>query len=438
LLLASLLVPAASGLWAAGLLALCPLFFAQSSLAHLDVAATAATLFTIYYYLRGRITSYLIAATVLCMTRETGAVLVILLAVLARNPAMLAPLLPLAGWFGFLRFATGRWLGDPTFVAYNLWTTLNPLRLMLSLMRRIHFLFLVDFRWTLAIPALWVFWKSRRVPDFPRGRAGYELLWMVVAAQLLVMSALGGALLDRYLLPALAAFYLLALEALERLKVKHRQWALFTLLMGQIVCFFWNPPYPFPLEENMAYADFVNLHATAADRVHQLPAGARILTAWPAAAEFQHPELGYVDAPIMTKIVALEDFSEQSFSTIRREDFDAVFMFSLEWRPEFDLLEIIPELESLRRSLYNRRPQVPPEWVRVKYKLLSRGRINLRGQWVEWLEPDPRWPARPEAPARPERVSFSDHPAARRGDFNAVSTGAWPTPQISEIKVAGR
>src|SRR5258707_13265483 len=50
LLVAMMLIPAEAGLWAAGFLALSPLFFAQATMLHLDVAATAGTLFTVYFY----------------------------------------------------------------------------------------------------------------------------------------------------------------------------------------------------------------------------------------------------------------------------------------------------------------------------------------------------------------------------------------------------
>lgn len=388
LLVATVMVSAEAGLWATGLLALSPLFFAQSTMALLDVAATAATLFALYFYLRGRLMAYLIAATVLCLTRETGAVVVVLLAVMAwrsstlpRRALMLVPLLPLAGWFVFLSLATGHWLGEPTFVSYNLWTTLNPFRFIVTLARRLHFLFLVDFRWVLAIPVFYILWESRKRPP---GRAGYHLLWLVIAAQVLVMSIFGGAILNRYLLPALALFYLLAVAALEHLRIPQRKWGLFLMLLAQIGCFFWNPPYPFPFEENLAYADFINLHETATDRVLTFAPGTRVLTTWPATDELRRPELGYVRNPVT--VLPMEDFSEESFDKVRVEKFDAILMFSNEWRPEFDLLQEWPSLQKIGESLYHHRPQVTPEWVRTKYGLTSLGTIHLRGQWVEWLQ----------------------------------------------------
>jgi hypothetical protein len=428
LLLAALLVPAGAGLWAAGLLMVSPLFFAQSTLAHLDVAATAATLLALYFYLRGRLTGYLIAASVLCLTRETGAFLVVLLAALAwraaafpqgpgtergakywlRQVVMLVPLLPLAAWFLFLRVNTGHWLGDSRFVAYNMQETMNPARFLVTLFRRLMFLFFTDLRFMLAVPAFLVLWRALQPGStLPPARPGHRLLWIVLALQVLVMSVFGGAILNRYLLPALALFYLLAIEALERLNVPHRKFSLLAFTLAQFACWFWNPPYPFPYEENLAYADFVNLHETAADRVSSFPPGTRILTVWPATDEFLRPELGYVHTP--AKVVPMPDFSEGSFNNVQPEDFDVVFMYSNEWRPPFDLLREYPLLQRIREVLYHRHPPMDPVAVRMKYNLDSLGAIRLRGQWVEWLErsdrlrPRDRRPRAPAAPPEPPR-----------------------------------
>ncbi len=436
LLLAALLVPAGAGLWAAGLLMVSPLFFAQSTLAHIDMAATAATLLALYFYLRGRLIGYLIAASVLCLTRETGAAMVVLLAVLAwrapafprqgqaerdgrywlRQAAMLVPLLPLGAWFLFLRIATGHWLGDAAFVAYNVQEALHPVRFVVTLLRRLFFLFVTDFRWALAYPALLVLWRARQPNSgLPPARPGHQLLWMVLALQVLVMSVFGGAILNRYLLPALALFYLLAIEALQRLNPPHRKWSLLALTLVQIACWFWNPPYPFPYDENVAYADFVNLQETAAERAGRFPEGTRILTTWPATDEFRRPELGYVHAP--ARIVAMPDFSEAAFDKVPPEDFDVLFMFSAEWRPPFNLLHEYPLLERIREDLYHRHPPMDPIAVRLRYNLISLGTIRLHGQWVEWMErrellrrPRPVAPNDPPPPQAPRR-----QPARGRG-----------------------
>jgi len=391
LVLAMVVTPAIGGLWAAGLLALSPIFFAQSSLAHLDTAATAATLLALYFFLRGRTGAYLAAATILCLTRETGAALVVVLAIYRRRPLLLLPLLPLAAWFGFLRLTTGHWLGDPGFVDYNLWEALNPARFAVTLLRRVHFLFFVDFRWLLAIPLV-VAWRKERFQ--------HPALWLALATQIVVMSLFGGAILNRYLLPALAILFLLAIRGTSSLPPLASRLLLGATLLAGIACWFWNPPYPFPYEENLAYADFISLHEAGADRLSRFPPGTRILTAWPATDEFRRPELGYTKMP--ARIVAIDDFSEEAFEKIKAEDFDVLFLYSREWTPEWNLVEEWAVLRQLRIKLYGRRPQATTRWIQERFKLISLGTIHFRGQWVNWLQ-------RRDVhllPVRPERVNF--------------------------------
>jgi len=290
-----------------------------------------------------------------------------------------------------LRFTTGHWFGDPGFVSYNIWEALSPARFVVTLLRRLHFLFLVDFRWLMAIP-LFIAWR--------RERFQHPVLWLTLAAQILVMSLFGGAILNRYLLPALAIFFLLAIRSTYSLKPTAYSLLPGATLLAGIACWFWNPPYPFPYEENMAYADFISLHEAGAERLNGFPPRTRILTAWPATDEFRRPELGYTKTP--ARIVAMEDFSEEAFDKIKAEDFDVLFLYSREWRPEWNLVEQWPVLHQLRVKLYGRRPQASTRWIQERYKLISLGTIHFRGQWVNWLQRrDIRL-----LPVRPEKVGF--------------------------------
>ncbi len=389
LLLATELLPASGGLWAAVLLGASPIFFAQSTLVHLDVAATAFTLLTLHFFLRGRMVACLVAATALCLTRETGAVVVLVLIFWKWRaqravPLLALSLLPLLAWFVFLRATTGHWLGNPAFAAYNVEQALHPARFLVTLLRRFYFLFLGDFRWVLSLGLLW---RLRRPGPLP---TAYCLLLTVLFAQTLVVTIFGGAILNRYLLPALALFYLLAVEAWWRWRASWRPWALAAVLAVHVGGWFWNPPYPFPYEENLAYADFVRLHQLAAARATLFQPGTRVLTAWPATDELARPELGYVARPF--RVVALDDFSEEAFARVKTEDFDVLLLYSREWQPSWNLLEKWPLLDRLGRRLYGRRPQATPEWVRGHFGLVTTGSARLSGQWVEWMEKAPPQP----------------------------------------------
>ncbi len=87
---------------------------------------------------------------------------------------------------------------------------------------------------------------------------------MLAIAQTAVVTLLGGAVLDRYMLPVLPILYAafaVAASAWSRRVRLSVQAAMVTLF---IVGWFWNPPVPFPYEDNLAMVDFVRLQQTAA------------------------------------------------------------------------------------------------------------------------------------------------------------------------------
>ncbi len=402
LLVASLLVPAAAGLWAAALTATTPLFFAQSTLAHLDVAATLGTLLSLYFFLRRQTGACVVAGILLCLVRETGAVVVVTLAGLefarawrrdrlfsagARSGLwLMLPLVPLAGWFVFLRWRTGWWLGDPHFAAYNLWDVMRPARWVLQFLKRLYQVAIANFHWVATI--LVVLAARRRAPSAAGDRAAgpapsqslvRRTLLAVMTTYLVFMSIFGGAPLARYLLPIFPLFFLLASDAAFRLRWRGRQATLVLLPASFVFCWFWNPPYPFAYEDNLAYADFVRLHRDTAPLLERLPAETRVLTAWPASDELSRPWLGYVRRPLA--IVAVPEFSREDLGRVSREQFDVLFLFSRQWHPEW--YERFPRLAALQIRYFGQRPQVTPEWVRERFGLQRWSRTELRGQWVE-------------------------------------------------------
>ena len=74
-----------------------------------------------------------------------------------------------------------------------------------------------------------------------------------------------------------------------------------------LLALFVNPPHRFPMEDNLAYRDYVLLHKSAADLLGSQYSRARILTAWPATDELSKPYLGYVRAAL--PVLPLENFS---------------------------------------------------------------------------------------------------------------------------------
>ena len=109
---------------------------------------------------------------------------------------------------------------------------------------------------------------------------------------LLLLSLVGGAILPRYLLPVSPCFT----SQMWPLVMQLPRFPARLILAAAAACFvgawFINPPYPFPFEDNLAYADFIRLHEQAAHYLESQPGQPRILTAWPATDELARPFLG--------------------------------------------------------------------------------------------------------------------------------------------------
>ncbi len=402
--------PAAAGLWAAALTLTCPLFFAQSTLAHLDVAATLGTLLVLYFYLSERLVPAIVAATLLCLVRETGAVLVVTLAALewarwrrrpqeAGNPPpadalpgrallLLLSLAPLAAWFVLLRWRSGLWLGDAEFAQYNFWGALHPARWALQFLKRAFQLGAANFQWAPALLILLAATRSFRSGCRRRAFAmpseARRTLLIFIAAHVAFMSVFGGASLSRYLLPVFPLFFLLAADAAFTLRFPGRAAVLTLVPLAFVAGWFWNPPYPYSYEDNLSYADFVRLHRDTAPLLEQLPPGTRILTAWPASDELSRPALGYVRRPLA--VVSLADFSEPELERIAPGDFDVLFLYSRQSHPEW--LARHPRLAALQQRYFGIRQQAPAVWIGARFGLELRTRAEMRDQWVEiWTRP---------------------------------------------------
>jgi hypothetical protein len=149
-------------------------------------------------------------------------------------------------------------------------------------------------------------------------------------------------------------------------------------------CFVWawflNPPYPFPFEDNLAYADFIHLHEQAAQLLEARAGNQRILTAWPASDELAHPFLGYVRQPL--NVVALQGFGRQDFHRVSPESFDCLYLYSRRWEPANNWLRSFPSLQKLQERYFEYQPQVPEQELAARYHLRLLASFERRGQWV--------------------------------------------------------
>ena len=349
------------------LTAVYPVFFAQSSLVHLDLAAAGFIFWGLRAYVKGRGWGAALWFSLASLTKETA-----ILAPLAlfawdvlspllpardgnslpqrqdRNPVLLLiPLLLLAAWYGFHYWQTGFVFGNPEFFRYNVEATLNPLRMLLALLVRLwqtagYFHLLM-----LTLAALFAMWlPPLREPggERPRIALGAQFAMLsVIVAYLFAMALVGGAELARYMLPVVPLVTLVCVSTLWRRVHLWRGVAAIVVLMF-VAGWFINPPYGFAPEDNLAYRDYIRLHQHAEEFLEARYPMARVLTAWPASDELTRPYLGYVTRPM--RVVRIEHFAAgqlMSATDLRsqesRSDFEVALVFSTKYEPAHPLLE---------------------------------------------------------------------------------------------------
>jgi hypothetical protein len=317
------------------LLMVSPLFFMQGMMAQLDMPAMVGTVLALMFFVKGRHAWAAAACVALVLAKETGLVVPAVLMGISvwrrewkHALLYLAAPVALAGWLLVLHSSTGHWAGNADFARYNVSYSLHPVRIALSGLRRLYYLFIAEFRWIGTLALLCAVPKLRRLIT-----PGWTPVAWVFAANLLIMTLFGGAALERYLLPVLPLFYIAVSVALTT----YPRWIggllTFGLGIGLITSLFWNPPYPFPLENNLAMVDFVRLQEVAADYVEDNLPASKIATAWPYTAGLARPEYGFVHRGGL-HVVETNDFHLASIAAIPPEQFDVLIVYTRTWAPE--------------------------------------------------------------------------------------------------------
>jgi len=392
-----------------------PLFHAQSMLVLLDLPAMSLTALALLLFLNARYAACAAAATALVLTKETALTTPLFFAAWLwfhdgkRREALYfaAPAAALAVWLVVLRHSTGHWLGNAEFARYNVSDALSPLHILATLVRRVWFLFVSDghFLGTLAI------FLGRRIL---RGR-DWNIALGVAAAQVAAVTLFGGAGLERYLLPALPVLYAAVAAAALVYPVRWRTASHAAMAALLVLGWVWNPPYPFPLENNLAMTDFTGLQKDAAAYLQAYAPDRRIATTWPFTDALEHPEFGYVERP--QPIVKMEDFTTQALSQLDPASYDLLVVYPRDTFATGSPSESAPVREFLRRY-YSYHPPPTEDEIRTTLGLSPMMRIQRRGLWIEIYARDYRAEMTGPAttgPARyysPPRISRSkDQPA---------------------------
>jgi 4-amino-4-deoxy-L-arabinose transferase-like glycosyltransferase len=375
--------------WATALCtALYPVFFAQSSMAHVDLAAAAFTFWALDAFLADKTIATAIWFSLSVLAKETAILAPVALLVwvilcpaisgrfqesICRQkvrPSMLAalitPVLVLASWYGYHFAETGYVFGNPEFFRYNVQATVSPLRIVLALGMRVWQAFGYLHLFVLTLFAAWAMTASPfRDEGIERPRIAVAtqcLFGAVILAYVTAMAVVGGAVLARYMLPVVPLVILVCVSTLWR---RSRWWG--ALVIGVSVAFiaglFMNPPYGFAPEDNLAYADYIRMHEAAARYLQAHPPRTGVLTAWPASDELTRLYLGYVTRPF--KVVRIEDFSPEQIqvATQVESQYDAALLFSTKYEPEHPLLTGWNWWQNVKHRYFGYHKDVAPEFA---------------------------------------------------------------------------
>lgn len=364
-----------------------PLFYTQSMLVLLDMPAMTLTVLSLVLFFDERYAWCAVAATALVLVKETAVSTPLVFAAWLwfrehrRKEAFyfLAPAAALGLWLVELHHATGNWLGNKEFARFNVNQSLGFSHILYSIGRRIYALFLSDGHF-LGAAALIAGWKLLRGKE-------WAVVGLVAIAQAAVVTVFGGAVLDRYLLPVLPILYAafavaaMAWSRPARLAVQGAMVALF------IVGWFWNPPVPFPYENNLAMVDFVRLQQEAASYLENHDAGQRIATAWPFSEAVVNPEFGYVHRPL-NLTVRTGGVRLANLARLNPKDFDVLVLYSAEWSAKGRLLDIHP-VRYLVHTFLDPNINATPDEIRATLGFVPILRWERGGQWIEVYVPAP-------------------------------------------------
>jgi 4-amino-4-deoxy-L-arabinose transferase-like glycosyltransferase len=403
--------------WTSVLTGLYPIWFAQSTLAHADIFAAACTVWGMAYSLHAQNRRPAVAAiwfTLAVLSKETAVVVPLTLACcgllsairthgperrrLMGEAAWLSScVVPLAAWYAWHYAKTGFLFGNPEFLRYNAQETLTPLRFVAAFGHRVLHLFA---HMNMFVPVLLTV-AAMMLP--PRREADGEeraslndhvrfRILVLLAANAVLFSVLGGALLCRYLLPMYPLVILLAMTTLRR-RVPY--WHALAVLSAAafVAGLFVNPPYGFAPEDNLEYARVIRLHEAAIAQLTKLYPGATVLSAWPVTDYLRRPELGYVKEP--WDVWAIDDFSELQIERAAAEPgrYSAALVFSTKFDPP-PLVVFGTRSQALDERYFGLHHDLSPEVIAHRLNGTLAWKTQDRGIWAGVLRFNRQFEAR--------------------------------------------
>jgi 4-amino-4-deoxy-L-arabinose transferase-like glycosyltransferase len=412
-------VPAVA-VWTVILTGLYPIWFAQSTLAHADIFAAACTLWGLVYALPDHDRKPWVAAlwfAAAALSKETAIVvplslaLISLLAAFRAHPRarvrllretawLLGCVLPLAGWYAWHYCKTGFLFGNPEFLRYNAQANLEPLRLLAAFGHRLLHL---TAHMNLFVPILLTVAALLLLKPRPQAaaRIGLPALWCIVVlvlANAVFFSVLGGALLCRYLLPIYPLLLLVAVTTFYRRVPYWQGLALFSAV-AFVAGLFINPPYGFAPEDNLAYAHVIRLQQAGIAQLNRQFPGSTVLSAWPMTDELRRPELGYLKQPY--DVYALEDFTAAQIdrAAAEPERYSTALVFSTKYEATSPLFTLGAKSQALDERYFGLHHDLPPEAIALQLHGTLVWKKEDQGQWVALIRFNRQFETRLDRPS---------------------------------------
>jgi hypothetical protein len=397
--------------------ALYPVFFAQSSLAQVDLAAAGLIFWALAAYVEGETIATVFWFALAALAKETAILVPMALAaweilgLLARKGSLrklwlenedresrassarrivslLFPAMPLALWYGYHYARTGYVFGNPEFFRYNVAATFSFTRFIFALVMRLWQITGYLHLWVLTLAMLVAMClPPRRDPAGERPRISLPVqmvFYVVMLAYAVAMALIGGAVLARYMLPAVPLVVIVSVSTLWR-RLRYWLTAVACVAIAFVVAWFWNPPYGFSPEDNLAYRNYIVLHEDAEHFLEASYPMARVLTAWPASDEISRPWLGYITRPM--RVVRIENFSlDEVLSAASHSNYQVALVFSTKYEPGPALWDRWRTWTELKTRFFGFHRDLPPAAVA---QILG-GHIVFSeerpGQWVAVIE----------------------------------------------------
>jgi Dolichyl-phosphate-mannose-protein mannosyltransferase len=397
--------------------ALYPVFFAQSSLAQVDLAAAGLIFWALAAYVEGETIATVFWFALAALAKETAILAPMALAaweilgLLARKGSLrklwlenedresrassarrivslLFPAMPLALWYGYHYARTGYVFGNPEFFRYNVAATFSFTRFIFALVMRLWQITGYLHLWVLTLAMLVAMClPPRRDPAGERPRISLPVqmvFYVVMLAYAVAMALIGGAVLARYMLPAVPLVIIVSVSTLWR-RLRYWLTAVACVAIAFVVAWFWNPPYGFSPEDNLAYRNYIVLHEDAEHFLEARYPMARVLTAWPASDEISRPWLGYITRPM--RVVRIENFSlDEVLSAASHSNYQVALVFSTKYEPGPALWDHWRTWTELKTRFFGFHRDLPPAAVA---QILG-GHIVFSeerpGQWVAVIE----------------------------------------------------